>query len=333
MKFDENIKSVITAAFYAEHDVFLRLPLPSIKELVFDSAKSVVVLPSAFCGMKSHTYANRKDGFTPNFEELKEDLLFADIGFMADESFRRFLINGNIGRIIVPFAECADNGEYGFRENYMWIDELKAETKGFCQILAFVSPAYENIQNLCDIYAVSDAVILGERKDCDIRVFKTSSVNAKFYQTAFETEKYAFEKVCVIFNTRNEADSFERFLFSRGTKYFRIDGSSTQEEKRKIFDYIDANETGIVIGTKTLINEAVFRQFSECIICGVPFSLSHLTRCSALAKEGRTKVIYCDDDFIRNGKISSSFAALLENEEIKEKRIDNLEKIKLILEQ
>lgn len=332
MQRDNGVQNLISAAYEEGRDVFTNLPFPDINTLCFDGLRCVVVLPGTFAGNEHMPYCNACVPFVPNSKEMKKHTVFADVRYFADESFGEFLSQSEIRRIYVPFAECACASEYGYRESYAWLSEYKAQCKHFCQTVVFYSPNFEPNEEFFSFFGGKSFVSLKLERDIDAKVNKAVSVRAKFHACAFEAEKHMCEKVCVICNSRNEAKEFSGFLLSRGTKFHYIDGTVCVDERRKILDEIDKDETGIVVATKTVLNEALFRRFSKCVLCGFPFSSAHLSRCSALTLNGMVHVVYCDDDFVRNKRISDSFAAVVGNGEIADERHEKLLRVKEFLE-
>lgn len=332
MIFDNGIKNLISAAFSEEYDVFLKIPFPFLKDTVLDFVRSVVLLPGAFGGFAQIPFSDYMSPERIIVPENNALLTVADVRFMADENFRNMLSAGGYSRIFVPFAECADSGEYGYRGSYSWIGEYKAERADFCQTVAFISPLYNDLNVLSEIYSCKNVISVGRNTLCEPRIYKVSSVTAKFFTTASEAEKYPFEKICIFFNSRQEARQFGRFLHKRRTPYYFIDGSVCTNEKRKILDDITKNSGGILLATKSFLADSIYCDFSRCIICGVPYSFAHLQRCSSVANYEKTLIVYCEDDYVRNEKASLSYSEFIGDRNIYIKRQQSLFEIKNYLE-
>lgn len=332
MIFDNGIKELISAAYSEKYDVFLRLPFPSLKEAVFDNARSAVLLPGAFSGFAHMPFSDFRRAEPFDVSENEVRIFTADVRYIADENFRRMLNQRNITRFIVPFAECADCGEYGYRESYSWIGEYKAETTEFCQTVAFISPSYDRLTELSGIFNCKNVISIGRNEYIEPRIYKVASTAAKFFFTASESEKFPFEKICIFFNSRHEAHQFGRFLHKRRTPYFLIDGSVPTDERRRILENIKNDGKGILLATKALLPDTVYYDFSKCILCGVPFSFSHLFRCASAAPKEKPLVIYCEDDYTRNDRISLAFSEFTGDKSIYIKRRQGLFEIKKYLE-
>ncbi len=332
MVFDSKIKELITAAFYNKNDVFLKVFFPDINELVTDEVKSVIFLPGSFGAMKEYVFADCKADVNAEAYAVAPQLLIADIRFMNEPLFRQFLAEKGYRRFVIPFCECADSGEYGYRESFFRIGEFKSECDEFCQLVAFFSPVKSELTDYLYFFGCENAVFAGYEEDTDIRVFEASSPYSKFYQTAYEAEKYAYKKVCIYFNSRSEEADFSLFLSKRGTEHFCIDGSKSPAEKNSILYKYFNSDCCILLATKSFIPESLFLKCDKCIICGMPFSFSHLSRCSLITPDREVSVIYCKDDFIRNRKIAQSFSSKIRDTSVYEKRLKSLLEIKNLLE-
>ncbi len=332
MIFDAGIKNLISAAYSENYDIFLNMQFPSLEDIVLDNAKSLVLLPGSFGGFAPMPYSDFRNGRTEDFREIDSLLTVADVRYMSDEGFRNMLTRSGCTRIVIPFAECADSGEYGYREAYSWVGEYKAETTGFCQTVAFISSSYDGAETLARSFDCTNVIKVGKNTFVEPRIYKVQSPVARFFAAASEAEKYPFEKICIFFNSRLEARQFGSFLYKRRTPYFLLDGSVTTDERRRIFRSISADGKGIVLATKSLLPDAVYYGFSKCIFIGVPYSFSHLERCAFAARGARPLIIYCDSDYERNGKILLSFAELTGDKNIYTKRQQSLFEIKNYLE-
>lgn len=307
MIFDSSVKNVINSAYENETDVFLRMTPPCPEELSDDTLKAAVFMPGGF----------------PH----KEHPSFYDIRSLGDEVFRRSLTENNVKRIIVLFAECADKAEYGYREAYGWIGEMRAEITDFIQVVAFLSPSFDSVEVCARLFGCSDPICIGEKTIQEAAVLCTASPKSKFYQTALLAEKYAFKKTAVYFNSREEARSFSRFLEGRGTRCVYADGSLSAEELKTCMLKFSGGEVNILVATKACIPCAYFYPSEKVIFCGVPFSPSHLARCAAFLKDEKPFVVYCEDDIKRNKKIIASFSEKLSDGEISQQRIARLEEM------
>ncbi len=307
MIFDNSLKNVIITAYENETDVFLRMNPPCPEELIPDCVKTAVFMPGGFLGGKS------------NF--------FYDIRMLGDEDFRKSLTENGIKRFIVLFSECADKSEYGYREAFGWIGEMRAEITHFIQVVALFSPCSDSFENCGKLFGCRNLICIGEKEMPDCDIFMAVSSKAKFYQTAELCEKYAFKKSAVYFNSREEARSFSRFLENRGTRCVYADGSLSPETLRENVLRFGRGEVNILVATKSFIPTAYFYPPEKVFFCGVPFSLSHLSRCAAFLKDEKPFVIYCEEDVKRNEKIIASFSEKLSDGEISEMRITRLEEM------
>lgn len=332
MKYDSSVRELITRAYENETDVFLRVTVPHISELASDGIKTVVFLPSSDHMHPDNPFSVYSSKISSTAFLSAPDVLFADIRFMGDASFREFVTRKKYRRLITLCSECSLKGEYGYRESFRWIGEYRAEITHFCQVLAFLSPSSEFSDELRDVFASENTVCVGERELPSLSVYKASSVAAKFYYTAAEAEKYGYKKICIYFNSRTEQNQFSGFLRKRGTPFVSVNGELSPEKyKSELMRFSDSGIT-ILLATKSLIPSALFLPVYKVILCGAPFSLSHLWRCENPFSSSPVFTIYCEDDFERNKKIISSFSETAEDKNIYLKGISYLSEIENYLQ-
>ena len=304
MIFDSSVKNVIDSAYENKTDVFLRMNPPEPLLLISDFSDTAVFLPGSF-------YTG-------------DEPCFYDIRRLGDEDFRKSLLESKIRRIVTLFSECADKSEYGYRESFGWIGEMRAEAARFIQIVAFLSPCSDSLGICAGLFGSPDVVVLGEKAEPDFNAFKAVSEKAKFYQTAELVERYAYGRSVVYFNSREEALSFSRFLCKRGTACSCIDGATSGEELKNKLTAFYNGSVNILVATKSYIPSSLFYPPERVFFCGAPFSLSHIARCGCALKSEKPFVVYCEDDVKRNEKIIASFSEKLADGEISGIRIARL---------
>lgn len=331
MVFDSGIKNLISAAYLRSCDVFLKMYPPPLSELSFDGVKTVVFLPCGFGGFRHSPFCDIRDAAFAE-DGFADDVTVADIRLMAVEEFRKLLFRKRVARFVIPFAELGDECEYGYKEGYAWIGEYKAQTASFCQTVAFLSPSCKEIEKLQQLYSCGEVICVGNQSSDGFKILRCETVREKYFYTVKQAEKNAGEKVCIFFNSRGELKDFSKSVFAGGRRLFIYDGSLSSEEKRNILDGFYSCKNGILLATKSLIADGVYRHFSRCILCGVPFSVTHLERIASCAPYLPPMIIYTDSDFERNSKISSSLAVVLDNENIINERHRCLSEIKNLIE-
>lgn len=331
MIFDNNLKELISAAFVEEKDVFLCLS--TLKGVIYeDEITSVVLLPSAFTGSGNMPFCNYNEGMPFSALKTDEKTVFCDVRFLADSSFREFLLHKRVGRIIIPFAECADKGEWKYREAFRWTGEFRAECPYFCQVVAIFLSSDTDYDRYREYFGSVDVIFAGEETCPLMNIYETESSKSKFFCLAALIEKYAYKRICVFFNSRNEAESFGRFLSARATRYLYINGASNTGDKKNIISRFRAGETNILLVTTSFVSEQLFTDADIVFFAGVPFSVSAAARCADLCRENKLNVVYCDEDIRRNEKISQSLAEVTGDKEITEKRCKALLDIMNIIE-
>ncbi len=332
MRFDISVAKLITKAYETETDVYLRMPVSFTKEIISDGIKTLILFPSPFFLKDCTPFYSGAENIDYSRINYSSDILFADVRFMCDASFRRFITENNYRRIMPVFAECTLIGEYGYKESYSWIGEYRAEITHFCQIVPVFSSCIENIEDYRNIFASMNAVVIGECRKSEVNAYKTNSPVSKFYHTAAEAEKYAFRKITVYFNSRSELRDFGRFLDKRGTSYMYIDGSMSCEESLRRLKEYNLGKTNILLATKSFIPVSLFYPSDIVFLCGVPFTLSHIERLACSSSGAFLKIIYCEEDYLRNNRIIHSLAEVLADKNVYMKGAKHLSEIKNILE-
>lgn len=332
MKYEGSVIEFVNRAYESGTDVFLRMPVPELSSFSSDGIKTVVFAPASVFIKNDSPFSVYDGKISPLAFLSAPDVLLSDIRFMGDSGFREFLTKKKYRRLVALFSECALKGEYGYRESFRWIGEYRAEITHFCQVLAFISPSAEFSDELQDIFASEDTVLIGERELPSLSFYKAPSAAAKFYFTAAEAEKYAYKKICIYFNSRTEQKQFASFLGKRGTPFIAVNGELTPEKyKSELMRFVDSDIT-ILLATKSFIPSALFLPFYKVLLCGAPFSLSHLSRCENPFSSSPVFTIYCEDDLERNRKIISSFSETAEDKNIYLKGISYLSEIENYLQ-
>lgn len=331
MRFDFSVARLITDAYKTETDIYLRMPFDFTKKIKGDGIKTLILLPGAFFGNDTPFFSY---GEKVNYAACSAapDILFADIRFMNDASFREFITKKNYRRIVPVFSECALIGEYCYKEAYSWIGEYRAEISHFCQVVPLFSSCVEDIESFQSVFASSECIVIGERTGASVKVYKANSPSAKFYHTAAEAEKYAYRRITVYFNSRSELKDFGKFLDKRGTAYIAVDGSLSAEDYFFRIKKYREGKINILLATKSFIPTSLFYPPEIVFLCSVPFSLTHLERLTPASSFSPLKIIYCEDDYKRNDRIVRSFADALENENVYKKGAMHLSVIKNFLD-
>lgn len=328
--FDDSVKNLIKTAYFNEKDIFIRAYDTVLTDFSFDENPAAVLLPSDFSFSDGGAFSDYSEGALYSEAATENNIVFADIRFMAEGDFRQFLSVRRIRRLIVPFAECALKGEYLFRQAYGWIGEFRAECPYYIQIVALCAPCDTDFNKLLEIFGCKEAISIGESKEPSLKIYETASAESKLYYTANEAEKYAHKKTVIYFNSRNEATAFRRFLNARKTQCIYFDGSLSQKEKRKALKTFIDGEIPVMVATRSVIREGISAEADRCIFSGIPFSVAHLMRCCNGFSE--CTVIYCKADYERNEKISLSLADKTGDGEIYTERMKRLSEIKQILQ-
>ncbi len=330
MQFDESLIRLVLAAYQNKNDVFLQCTVPDFSRLLFDDVKSVLLLPGSVAADSSFTSVGEEIGCGRDVFSDGSNII-ADIRALGSEAFRSYISRNEFLRLVIPFSECALPSEYGHRQEYLWVREYKAEIKHFCQIVAVFSPSFREARKYLDLYCDDEAVFAGEAALPDMAIYECSSAASKLYYTANEIEKLAFAKSVVFFNSRNEAAEFCLFLQKRGDRFVYADGSFDSGKLSSALEAFVCGEADVLVTTKSGISLMPFITADKVILCGVPFSFSHLGRIAQSCRAERVKIIYAPTDKMRNMKILLYFRERDEDEELYLKRVEKLSEVSEII--
>ena len=328
--FDSSVKELIKAAFEVKKDVFLKVLPFALDELSFDGVKTVVFLNGAFFSGENSCFCDyRKD---VSFFDKKDtpDVLYADICFAADDGFRDFLKNNSYRRFVVLFAECAVTSEYGWKSTYMMLGDLREQSDDFYQLVAFLSPFSDCIDECRIAFSSDNTVFVGEDILPEVFSFKAENKSARNYYLYEQTGKYAYKRICIYFNSRSEAAEFRMYFVKRGITPLVADGSLDADELKATAESFISGRNNILLATKSFIPTSLFVPADKVYFCGVPFSRSHLFRCAFSSREP-VRIIYCEDDIKRNLRIIESYSEFISDNEIGIKRRESLFDILKIL--
>lgn len=330
---DENHFELIESAFREKTDVaFPGFELPSFDELIqlCSSVNTVVLLPSKL-------YTSRSDNvsvfsrYDTVFSPAK--LCFADAHLMSTQAFRDYLENCDFRRMIIPFAELIDETEYGYCRGYRWVNEWRAETLHYCQLITLFSSSHDT-EKYSAIWNAGQCLCLNlSFPDKEYRVISCRDEKDKLSRALSETTKFAGRNTIVYFNTRTEADSFTRLCQSRAASVALVTGETTSDSIRATVNGFRKNAITVIAGTKSALSLFPVIKPQSVIICGIPFSENHLNRCLLTGTKGT--VIYTDSDVLSARRLIENYVLQYcegAGESIGKAKLSALEKIKMELD-
>ena len=290
-------------------DVFLQLrSMPAFidysilaKEL---DLSVVVLLPGSVYSCGRYNHVINKDGKIPSDES--KNLFFMDVRVLFNDDAPEFFHTTGCTNIVLPFYECADPAEYGYKMAYGCISDIRASLPRAIHITGIsrgdhLSPA------VFEALGTVDYILAGEEYNDTVSAYRAVSREAAMYSVADQCEKYPLKKIIVECTTRSYAESLNAFLFRRNTRSVLFHGGRTKEQNSSALDAFTGGYSNILIATKSLIPSYPFVCADKVLYFGLPYSVSHAYRCASLGSDGRLTCICSEEDIQLNKRLILSF--------------------------
>ncbi|MBQ7638211.1 MAG: hypothetical protein IJS90_04860 [Clostridia bacterium] len=243
-------------------------------------------------------------------ERTCENVIYADVGEAADEAFAERLKKDRVTEILLPFYECADVLEYGYRTSYSFLGDLRASSDLRFHITG-VSPNETADDGVYSLLGSKKFIVAGQKIESVFTGVKASDDEEKCGIVLSQCVKSPFMKTIVLFSTRRQADEFSLKLYKRGVKCAVAHGGTAKEQAKLSLESFLSGETSILLSTKYLIPSCGVIKADRLIYCGLPYGVSHAKRCICLSKSGRMDVVFCEDDIALAQSLTASYAEAL----------------------
>ena len=210
--------------------------------------------------------------------------------------YRTFLTDGALYTLtpLLPFAECASVYEYGYRASYASVGYMRA-CAGRFQITALCSE-FRDRKNLLNTLGIDDCLAMKAPSDLRVEPVRLSTEKGRDDKLAAFCRKTPFVKTAVVCLTRRHAQNVQRALERRGVACSLIHGGRTPEQNADAANAFERNETNVLVMTKHGIPSAPFLPVSRVICCGLPTSVSHAVRLTALSDADKLTCVYTEED-------------------------------------
>ena len=233
---------------------------------------------------------------TPTDYETTDRLkvTFTDIRRLNADGMADFLKERGYGALLLPFAECASVYEYGYRASYASVGYMRA-CAGRFQITALCSE-FRDRKNLLNTLGIDDCLAMKAPSDLRVEPVRLSTEKGRDDKLAAFCRKTPFVKTAVVCLTRRHAENVRRALERRGVACSLIHGGRTPEQNADAANAFERNETNVLVMTKHGIPSAPFLPVSRVICCGLPTSVSHAVRMTALSDADKLTCVYTEED-------------------------------------
>jgi len=304
MKFNE-LNEVITSAYSERKDVFVAgCSLPAFCELTeqTDGVRTIVLLPADLYETKEENVAVYARADT--IFDKPASLCLANVHLMQNEEFCRFIEREGYRRIIISFAELADENEYGTDRGYRWTSEWRCSTLYNVQLVCLFSVPVD-AELYRNVYGSLSPVYIDVYRKTHARIINCNEKEKNRYLIKEATKK-AGQKSLVLFPTRTQAEEFARTAASEGIRCALITGATDKQATRQQTGSFYNNRLSLIAGTKSALSLFPIVRADNVIISGVPYSAAHLERCSLMGL--KTTVIFSDADVIRQLRLIEQYA-------------------------
>ncbi len=277
-----------------------------------DGERPLLLLPGGFVP-SSKAGGTRLASFSPhlpsggNAYAFPQGVLAADIRLLGETPFRAFCRDRGVDRLIVPFAELADETEYGGRSAYAWIAEWRAELPDPLRVSALFSSPIEDYGPFLSRFGSPGCTVAVASDRPDFRSYQLKDVAAKYAYTLELAERRAGSRTAVLFTDRREAEEFRRFAGRRGRRALLFTGGLDDAGQQAALNAF-AGGDGVLIATKSVLPSSLFFRADEVVFCGVPYSLSFLARCASFSASGDLTCCFCPEDIKTDINILRHFA-------------------------
>ncbi|MBQ6065793.1 MAG: hypothetical protein IJK89_03145 [Clostridia bacterium] len=245
---------------------------------------------------------------------LADGVIAADIRLLADAEFRAFCEQRKISHLIVPFAELADGNEYGSRDSYGWIGEWRASLPCALRVTAVFSEPLSDYGPFIARFASPGCTVVNAYRAPDVFAYQTVGIRKKYAYTRELALRRFAHRSAVFFTDRREAEEFLRFLHHADVRAVYVNGNMTEEQ---LYDALDAFSScdDLLIATKSVLASCLFYRADNVFFCGIPYSVSFLTRCASFSNDGSISCVFCEKDIEVDINILKCFAGNRREEE------------------
>lgn len=300
---DNEILNLISAANDEQCDCYISPDAsPRVSDIcgcaenIFD--KTVVILsgrgimPTDFSVGKSH----------PNVMFQTSSAL-SDLSFWEDASDRG--ING----IVLLNAETAKRSEYGFMRDYQRLGDIRAGMPKHIGLIAvFSGTEYIAEKEFLSYFGSKGAVTLGKNTvELDSEIFTDNRRRTNALSDFLSANG---DRTAVLCSTRRDAENLSDRLTKDGIKNVLFHGGLCEGDKIGALIAVSDGTARTIIATKSILQYTPFLPPLKTVCCGVPYSLSHASRITALSHSPKRKLtcFYCSDDVYQILKISRAYA-------------------------
>ena len=245
------------------------------------------------------------------FLYIKNKVTLADIRLTGTPEFAEYLSINRFRYLLIPFYENALVTEYGYKFSYKQIGELRASLPYQLHLIAVSKE--DRLQNaVFEAFGTRDYAVLGEESAHKVKGAKADDPMECFRITAQQCEKHVSKQNIVLCPTRTAAERLHAYFNKRGGKTALFHGGRTRNENEAALRLFRECRVTTLIATKSLIPSYPFIKADQLYYCGLPYSVAHADRCTALSKKNEMICVWCEQDLITLRKLNEGFMEALQ---------------------
>ena len=231
----------------------------------------------------------------------RKPVWFCDVRLLGNESFPGFLQTHAIREILLPFSDCAIEGEYGYRRSYENLSSLRADGVRF-HLTLFTDEA-PDAEMLREKFGCEEVISFSPGEAVSLQTEKLADEAEQFSVLTSICEKYVWQRTAIFFTTRRQAERFAAGLRARFTPFSLVHGGLSGSQNMDALRRYDRGDTNVLLASKTLLCAAPFVRADKLLFCGLPYSESHAKRLCAIGNEAELICMYTDEDVALNRKL------------------------------
>ena len=311
---DPEVLAVLQAAFALRRDL-LTVRAPVFRHAHAQAVSAALGAPAAaLLPGPFYPVARPEDAF---FLQLGDSIpagfprgvsvVYADVRLAAEPRFAAALKAAGTAALLLPYADCADPAEPGYKTSYTAILDLRdaCARPGVAALFYGVPRA-----RLLDAY-FDPACTVALNAGCGAAAesLRAESEQSRIRYLEAQCLRRPGERTAVLFPTRRHAALFAARFPAGGA--VAVHGGNPYEENLKRLRAFTRGRVPVLCATKHVFPSLPFLAADSVYYAGLPFSVPFLKSCGALSSGGPCLCVYTAEDAALNARLAASAAETL----------------------
>ncbi len=305
---DDAVLELIDACELNGTDLFLCLGrIPAAEELkkayLASGGRTLTLFPGPFYGFPAITEPQAL--LSPAAEPAA-----ADIRLLSHEGFSEALAKSGVRRLLLPFYECADVCEYGYRFSYQYISSLRASLPFSLHVTGVSIGEYVN-ERIFEALGTGKYLVAGQETKSGVYTLRTDGERETKRLLAERCEKQPYTPTVILCPTRTAAEDLHASLLRRRFSCGLVHGGRTPEQNGAAISAFAEGKIFLLCATKAMLPSAPFLTAAQVFYFGLPYSLPHAYRCASLSRENEITCVYSREDIALLHRLNVGYAQML----------------------